>query len=152
MFSLFLSLGAPYQMITPEQWSESGSGVYTLFNNRILWTISSTFYKIKDLFPNVAFVAKQLDGLIAGIVRSILSDWIVQLTVSKVFCSELLPLGLSRFCSSFRIRLTKDENLTTVQVMFKFLQTYTWLSLLRKFLCFDQIKSLSNNLPWQNDC
>ena len=149
MFSLFLSLGAPYQMITPEQWSESGSGVYTLFNNKILWTISSTFTRQKicsrmwPLWPNSW------------------TDWhcalnsvclIVQLTVSQVFCSEQLPFGLSRLRSSFCIFLAKDENLTTIQVMFGFLQTCTWLLLLWNFLCFDRIKSLSKNLPWQNDC
>ena len=74
-----------------------------------------------------------MNGLIAGILRSIPSDRIVQLLVNQVFHSELLSLGLSRFCSSFNILLQKSKNITTVQVMFEFLQTYTWAMLLWNF-------------------
>ena len=35
MLSLFLSLGTSYQMITPEQWNEWWSSVFTLFNDKI---------------------------------------------------------------------------------------------------------------------
>ena len=44
-----------------------------------------------------------MNGLIAGILRSIPSDQIAQLLVNHIFRSELLPFGLSRFCSSFSI-------------------------------------------------
>ena len=57
----------------------------------------------------------------------------IQSAVSQVYHGKMLLFGLSRFCSSFNILWQKTKNFATVQVMFKFLQTYTWPSLLWNF-------------------